>query len=454
MKKHILFFVIGISLSFSCSNDDPENSMMVEESVPEEGMVGETNYEEEEIEETTTDPNILLIIADDMGLDATPGYGIGTEKPIMNTLQGFMEKGIRFTNLWSNPTCTPTRSTILTGKYGFRTNMLKVGDVLSTSEISLQSYIDSQTESKYSQAVIGKWHLSSDESHPRQMEVPYYAGLLRGTPRAYDNWNFTENENTSVSNEYNTTKYTDLAIDWIDEQTKPWFLWLAYTAPHSPFHLPPSNLHTQNELSNDQASIDENPLPYYLAMLESLDTEMGRLLSTIPEETLENTVIIFIGDNGTPNEVAQEYMNRRTKNTVFQGGVNVPMIVTGKNVDRINEVEDALVNTTDLFATIAELAGTSTSSINDSVSFKNLFSSTQTIREYAYTEIGDDNGGSDYTIRNSTHKYIVFNNGEEALYNLIQDPMENDNLLENNLSSEDGLERDKLVAELINLRGE
>jgi len=122
MKKHILLFVIGISLSFSCSNDDPENSMMVEESVPEEGMVGETNDEEEEIEETTTDPNILLIIADDMGLDATPGYGIGTEKPIMNTLQGFMEKGIRFTNLWSNPTCTPTRSTILTGKYGFRTN--------------------------------------------------------------------------------------------------------------------------------------------------------------------------------------------------------------------------------------------------------------------------------------------------------------------------------------------
>ena len=107
----------------------------------------------EDISETTK-PNILLIIADDMGLDATPGYNIGDIKPTMPTLQGMMNSGLKFNNLWSNPTCTPTRGTIITGKYGFRTNVTEVGDVLSTSETSLQKHLDN-TNSGYNHAVIG-----------------------------------------------------------------------------------------------------------------------------------------------------------------------------------------------------------------------------------------------------------------------------------------------------------
>lgn len=453
-KKLNLLLLLSLSLSFFSCADDSENTGS--ERNEEESEVPETEGEQEEGEnETENNTNVLLIIADDMGPDATPGYEIGSEKPNMPTLQSFIDNGIRFTNLWSAPTCTPTRSTILTGKYGFKTNMLKVGDVLSPTETSLQSYIKNQTNDAYAQAIIGKWHLSSSATHPAEMGVEHYEGLLSGTPIAYDNWQFTQNENTTTSNEYITTKYTDLAIDWLGNQTKPWFLWLAYTAPHSPFHLPPLDLHDRDNLPSDQASVDANPLPYYFAMLEAMDTEMARLLNSLNEEALENTVIIFIGDNGTPRNTSQEYAAARVKGSVYQGGVNVPMIVSGKNVTRVNEIENALINTTDLFATIANLTGVGISQINDSSSFVNLLQGSAPVRDYAYAEIGYDSGGSDTAIRNETHKYILFEDGSEALYDLSENPLENPNLLNANqlpISAENEAQLNSLKEELNNIK--
>ena len=266
-KFPLLAFIL---LLFACSTDG----------VPLETA---TDAEKETIEETTEDstndsPNILLIIADDMGLDASPGYNIGSIKPNMPNLQNMISSGVTFNNVWSYPTCTPTRASMLTGKFGFRTNVLKVDDVLATSETSIQRYLDENTNETYSHAVIGKWHLSKDSNHPTNMGIDYYAGFLNGSVQNYSSWSLVENGNTSTSTEYTTTKFTDLAIDWVDDQTQPWFLWLAYNAPHTPFHLPPTNLHSQGYLPDDQASIDANPTPYYMAALEAMDSEIGRFL--------------------------------------------------------------------------------------------------------------------------------------------------------------------------------
>lgn len=408
-------------------------------------------------EEAQNPPNILLIIADDMGLDATPGYEIGSIKPTMPNLQNLIDSGIRFNNVWSYPTCTPTRSSILTGKYGFRTKVLNVGDVLSTQEQSIQKYIELNSPTSYSNSVIGKWHLSSDENHPSEMGIDYFAGLLSGTVQSYTNWNFTKNGNTVTSDEYVTTKFTDLAIDWVSEQNdEPWFLWLAYNAPHTPIHLPPSSLHSQGDLSPDQTSIDENPLPYYMAMIEAMDSEMGRLINSLSQEEKENTIIIFIGDNGTSRDVAQDYNTSRVKGTVYQGGINVPMIISGNSVSRINQSENALISTVDLFATIAELTGSNLPEINDSKSFKDLFTNVEAdSREYVYSEIGLDSGNSDYTIRNSTHKYIRFEDGSEALFNLSANSFERPNLLSENqlpLSSTDSLVKIDLINAFQNIQ--
>lgn len=403
---------------------------------------------------TDVKPNILLIIADDFGLDAAPGYAIGTIKPHMPNIQNIIDNGIIFNNFWVNPTCTPTRSSIITGKYGFRTNVTQVGHELSTSEVSLQKYLTDHSD--YNNAVIGKWHLSSNENHPSDMGVNYYAGVLGGSVQSYTNWNFTFNGKTSISTDYTSTKFTDLSIDWVNKQTSPWFLWLAYNAPHSPFHLPPDHLHHQGTLATDQASIDANPLAYYMAMIEAMDTEIGRLLDTMSEETRENTIIFFIGDNGTPNEVAQDYNSHRVKGSVYKGGINVPMYISGKGVSRINKQENTLINATDLYATIASIAGIGVTQLNDSRSFVNLLSgNTINLRASIYSEIGRNANGSDYTIRNDTHKYISFDDGSEALFDLSENPMESPNLLGTNqlpLSSENEAIKKELLLALEELK--
>jgi|TARA_B110000114_G_C15095297_1_gene400996 arylsulfatase A-like enzyme len=289
------------------------------------------------------------------------------------------------------------------------------------------------------------------------MGIDYFAGLLSGGVQSYTNWNLNENGVTTTSTAYTTTKFTDLAIDWVSAQSQPWFLWLAYNAPHTPFHLPPTNLHSQGNLPTDDASIEANPLPYYHAMIEAMDSEVGRLLNSMTQEERDNTLIVFVGDNGTPSEVVQVYSSNRAKGSIYQGGVNVPMVISGKNVTRINETEDALISTTDLFATIADVAGAGSSDTGDSHSFVGLLSSGNAIgRDFVYTEkYNAQTQGTDYTIRNATHKYIYFNSGAEALYNLDENPFESPNLLNENqipLSASDTEIKINLTTELSIIR--
>ncbi len=410
--------------------------------------------QDDQSQNTDAKNNVLLIIADDMGLDASIGYNIGSKKPNMPNLEKLINSGLKFNNVWANPVCSPTRSTIITGKYGYRTSVLTVDNSLSTSETSLFKYL--KENSDYNSALIGKWHLSGkppDHNHPRNMGIDYYAGIIGGGIQNYSSWSFSKNGNTSQSTEYSTTKLTNEAIDWINKQDSSWFLWLAYNAPHTPFHIPPQNLHSQGQLDSNSSSIDANPLPYYLAMIESIDTEMGRLTESINEEVFNNTTIIFIGDNGTPNQVAQQFNSRRVKGTLYKGGINVPMIISGNQVSRKNEEENALINTTDLFTTISELCGINNLNMNDSKSFKKLLNNSfdTSSREYVYSEIGNEN----YTIRNSTHKYIRFEDGSEALYNLSVNEFENPNLLNPNqlpLSENNTLIKNKLISKLKEIR--
>ncbi|WP_346883613.1 sulfatase-like hydrolase/transferase [uncultured Algibacter sp.] len=419
-------------ISLSCSKTDNDNGVI-------ETVI--TNVDK---------PNIILILADDMGLDATPGYNtFGAVKPMMPNLQAMLNDGIKFTNLWAYAVCSPTRASIITGKYGFRTQVSKPGDDLSLNETSLQKYMANENTG-YANAVIGKWHLSDDESHPNNLGVDYYAGMLSGGVRSYSSWDLVENGQTTTVNEYTTTKLTDLAINWIDNQSQPWFLWLAYNAPHTPFHLPPNDLHFQGDLPSDTASINANPIPYYMAMLEAMDTEMGRLFNSLSDQERANTIFVFVGDNGTPNRVVQSYPRQRAKNSIYQGGVNVPMVISGKNVERKNTEENAVINTTDLFATIANIAGVNVTEINDSKSFKPLLtSSSGAIRKYAYSDVTNNSGAIDYAVTDGIYKYIAFSDNTEALYNLIESPLESENLLDSTpLSIADSNAKSALSAEL------
>lgn len=396
-------------------------------------------------------PNILLIIADDLGKDAISPYLEGSIKPNTPHIDGIRTGGITFNNLWVNPTCTPTRASLITGKYGYRSGVRQVGDELSPNETTLHKYIKEQTDNSYSTALIGKWHLSGSNSgvNPESFGIDYYKGVIRGSVNNYYQWQLSEDGTTSMQSEYVTEAFTDFAIDWLNEQSEPWFLWLAYNAPHTPFHVPPSEMHSQGDLPSYEEGND--PTPYYMAAIEAMDYQIGRLLNNISPEERDNTVIIFLGDNGTPGSVAQSpYSPMTSKGSLYQGGINVPMFISGKNVSR-SGLDNNLVTGTDFFATISELAGIDVSEIHDSKSFKALLSQDTGVRDYQYTEISNDTEES-YTIRNTRYKLLIRANGIEELYDLNNNPYEQNDLLEGTLSAAEATAKSELEAELLNIR--
>lgn len=384
-------------------------------------------------------PNVLLVIADDLGLDPVPGYLPGPQKATMPHLEALMAQGLTFDNVWADPLCSPTRSTILTGRYGYRTGVLNPGNLslLPATETTLHRYL-TDNGSGYASCIIGKWHLGGlqpDANYPNAMGIPHYAGLLAGAVNSYYQWPLTVDGTTTPSTDYITTAITDRAIDWIAQQASPWFCWLAYTAPHSPFHLPPTDLHTFGTLPTDQASIDADPLPYFLAMTESVDHELGRLLGALPPDVRANTVVLFIGDNGTEADVVQApYTAARAKGTLYEGGVHVPLVIAGPGITRAGEREAALVNTTDLFPTIVELTGATLPLYEDGYSLVPLFTQTGTAqRTCLYTEVEDTQVGN--AVRDARWKLIRFSNGQQRFYDLLNDPWESTNLFVGGLTT-------------------
>lgn len=406
---------------------------------------------------TEASPNILLVIADDMGLDASPCYDVGVEKPFMPYLERMCAEGVTFDNFYVAPVCSPTRASIMTGRYGFRTGVgtavsPRSSNGLPVSEETIFQYLDAHARDNYAHGVIGKWHLANQSNghidHPRQAGVEYYAGVITGTVQDYYSWPRTFEGQTENVDRYITSALTDEAIDWVGAQDKPWFLWLAHVAPHTPFHLPPNDLHTRSDLTGSDADMRSRPLDYYLASLEALDTELGRLLSDMPEADRENLVVIFVGDNGTPNRAAQApYTRGQVKGSLFEGGVHAPMIVWGAGVERKGVRETGLVNATDLFATIAELGGTDPDVTlpEDSLSFvAALTDEGQITRDYAYVEHFSEGGPRGqrrqqfgWAVRDAQWKYIYDAEGSESLFDLNVDPYEANDLLTSGALSND-----------------
>ena len=384
-------------------------------------VIGQTNPDK---------PNILLIISDDIGIDYTNGYQEEGLRPTTPTLDSLRTVGLTFTNAWSNPMCTPTRAAMMSGKYGVKTGVISVPGNLELSHTSIFKELGDRTENAYADAVIGKWHISSpvDLDHPAQHDVDYYEGFFRGAVADYYVWDKVTNSSTSNETAYVTSDLTNTSINWVNNQNKPWFLWLAHAAGHSPFQTPPDDLYSISPTNNNQQR--------YVASIEAMDAEIGRLLKEMTPAVLENTVVIYIGDNGSPRQVIQNYPNGHNKGTLYQGGVHVPMIVAGKGVARKNETEAAMVNVVDIYATVLEIAGAELQGgIYNSFSFDHLLSSSAGAkRPFNYTDVSS-NSTTGWTIRDPQYKLIEFSDGSQEFYDLIVDPLETNNL-NNNLSPE------------------
>ncbi|MEM9775698.1 MAG: sulfatase-like hydrolase/transferase [Chloroflexota bacterium] len=397
--------------------------------------------------------NVILIIADDFGIEMSQLYTTAADLPPTPILNDLMSEGVLFNNAWTYPICTPTRAAILTGRYGFRTGVGSLQDNsdvgLQLSEFTIPEAISAGSPFTYTHANIGKWHLSTQANgardNPNLAGYDHFSGLLRGGLSAggYSDWTKVVNGTSVTVTNYATTETVDDAISWLGTQNgddKPWFLWLAFNAPHSPFHLPPLDLHSFDALTTTQSVIDADPYPYYKAMVEAMDTEIGRLLNSLPADVRENTTIIFIGDNGSPGQVAQAPLTSQTaKGSLYDGGVHVPFMISGPQVVNPDREVDGLVNAVDLYSTILELMGIDVAATVpntvtlDSVSLMPFItdSAAEPVREWILSERFEPAGAADdgKTIRNEQYKLIVLDNGDEEFYDLAADRYQAEDLL-------------------------
>lgn len=370
-------------------------------------------------------PNILLIISDDLGADYSTGFHGNAIMPSTPTLDQLRSDGITFENAYATPVCTPTRAAIMSGKYGNKTGALGVPGSLDLSHESIFKAIENETNGLYADAVIGKWHIAEGQNlqHPNDHGLDFFTGIIGGAVQDYYSWPKVKDGQTSTSTNYITSDLTDEAINWISDQSSPWFLWLAHTTPHTPYHEPPEDLHTINNTNNNVRK--------YMAMVESLDSEIGRLLDNIPADQLENTLIIYIGDNGTANGILRNYPNGHGKGTVYQGGIRIPFIVSGAGVTRKGERESAMVHVVDIYATILEVIGTSLPGGRyNSLSFKHLLNGSDgPIRDYNYSEV-IRNDSNFYAIRGPRYKVIEsIEDNRQEFYDLLLDSLETNNLI-------------------------
>lgn len=402
------------------------------------------------------DVNILVVIADDMGAEVAPLYPVGTNKPPMPVLQGLQTNGVTFLNAYANPLCSPTRATLLTGRYGFRTGVEFVATTGSSigvvvTEPSIPRALRNQLN--ITSAAFGKWHIGrqnatapqTPQDHPILMGFSRYVGSPRADLAGFTSWdryvnNLTLNERLTTSTTYATTDVVNESVSWINRNgNSNWMCWVAFNAPHDPFHKPPNALHSYDAL----ADIGAPNRSYYEASCEAMDTELGRLLSSIPTAVRNKTMVVFIGDNGTPNAVKRGGY-RGSKATVYEGGSRVPFVVSGALVANPNRTSNVLVNTTDLFATVMDVHGINLSAVNeglpqDTVSIlpyvQNL--SHPTPRTTAYvSHKSNATATADYnrSVRNDRYKLLRFTLGatgvtSEEFYDLQLDELETTNIL-------------------------
>ncbi|MGL5879285.1 MAG: sulfatase-like hydrolase/transferase, partial [Xenococcaceae cyanobacterium] len=324
---------------------------------------------------TSQRPNIVFILADDLGWGDLSIYG----QPNYETpnLDNLARKGIRFTNAYSaSPVCTPTRVGFFTGRYPGRfpvgvneplDNAKRISDSvgLPPEHPTIASLLRANG---YDTALIGKWHCGY---------LPKYSPIKSGFDTFFGNFSgaidyfrhvdadgepdLWEAEVPVEKIGYITNLFTDRAIDFIKKtRDRPFYLSLHHTAPHWPWQGP-DDIDLSNSLrgrDSFQNWIDTGTTESYAAVMKSLDDGVGRVLQALDEaEVADNTIVIFVSDNG-----GEKFSNfgpfRSKKGSVFEGGIRVPTFIRWSKVIQPNQISEQAIITFDLTATL--LAATDT----------------------------------------------------------------------------------------------
>ena len=319
-------------------------------------------------ENVVVKPNIVCILVDDLGYGdlSCQGYAKDIQTPNIDRL---LNEGCRFTNFYANSNVSsPSRASLLTGCYPdkvgvpgvIRTHLNNSWGYLSPSATLLPQVLK---QSGYHTALIGKWHLGLESPNtPIERGFDYFHGFLGDmmddyyTHLRFGNNYMRENDKViNTDNRHATELFSDWTIDYLDEQRssqQPFFLYLAYNAPHTPIQPPEDFL---EKVKNREPRVSEARAKL-VALIEHLDYNVGRVVNTLRENRqIENTLIVFVSDNGGDND-ANNGPVRGKKGEMFEGGIKVAAGFYWE--DHIKPlVTDNFAMLSDMFPTFCELTG-------------------------------------------------------------------------------------------------
>lgn len=404
-------------------------------------------------------PNVIIIMTDDQG------YGdlgcMGSDYIKTPNIDSLAENGVRFTSMYSaSPVCSPSRAALLTGRYpgnaGVRA-ILAGHRRASGLTSAVPTLATALKELGYKTGISGKWHLGlKDECRPNQNGFDEFSGFLAGCLDYYshifyygmadggsnpthDLW---ENENEVYANgEYLTERITKKGVDFINRhKDEPFFLYLAYNAPHYPMHAPEKYIERYKDLPWDKRIM--------AAMISAVDDGVGEIISELKKDGIfDNTIIYFQSDNGPSRESRNRLDGTEDpyyggsggiftghKFSLFEGGIRIPAIIYWGDKIKKSVCENAHIST-DIFPTVIEACGGDAKKFElDGMSIlPELKGQKECSHEYIFWEMEEQTA-----VRYGKYKLVLNGQlveGEEKradvfLSDLINDPSEKNNLSE------------------------
>lgn len=339
-------------------------------------------------------PNILFILADDMGWTDLGCYGGDLhETPRLDALA---KESVRFTNAYAMSVCSPTRSTIMTGKHaarlhftiwaegaqegGAKNRKLREAPSIWNLPHSEKTIAKHLHDAGYLTALVGKWHLGDWQHYPETHGFDINIGGTNwGAPQTFwwpysgrgtfgDEFRYIPHLEFGKPGEFLTDRLTDEAMKVTDRTTdKPFFLYLAHHSVHTPIEAKEDDVKHFEQKGLDGLNHRNTT---YAAMMKNLDDNVGRVLDHLKERGLDkSTIVVFLSDNGgyigvdnkrtTKMPVTNNTPLRSGKGSLYEGGIRVPLMIRWPGVAQAGAVCDEPVVTMDLFNTLLHAAGVS-----------------------------------------------------------------------------------------------
>jgi arylsulfatase A-like enzyme len=393
-------------------------------------------------------PNILIILVDDLGYGDLSCYGAKDLKS--PNIDSLMADGMRFDSFYANcPVCSPTRAALLSGTYP---DLVGVPGVIRTHPENNWGWLSQKGSllpkalktASYRTSLIGKWHLGLESPNiPNERGFDYFKGFLCDMIDDYYKHRrhginyFRENSREIDPPGHATDLFSQWAIDTLHEQKEekePFFMYLAYNAPHTPIQPPQDWL---KKVRDREPGISDKRAKL-VALIEHLDDGIGRVINTLKKNgQYKNTLTIFTSDNGGQINVGGTNGNHRGgKQDMYEGGIKVPACAVWPGEIKAGTRSNLIGITMDLYPTACAAAGVKTPSYVEGKSLlPTMLGQAQKLERdlvFVRREGGHRYNGQDYHAFRRGDWKLVHNHPFEPyqLYNLKTDPLEKNNLAE------------------------